>query len=213
MKINQIQFRNLNKSKGVPMFKNICVFLFCGVIACYAWSKSDAVDNWSGIDTANTARLYAKLDTIKFSKVFKLTAGENIRVILKADDTTVAKFASDSLAIRWGYQTMCPCYNSSGVSDTCVDQLIKIDSLVAAGFGDNSARIGSIDADGVITRSNAIGDTVTCSGYVTQSKWFQPEWDVYIRFWVKGITGNKITTAVPAVIDVQRRVYSQTRSK
>jgi hypothetical protein len=195
------------------MFRHICVILLSGVMACYAWSKNDVVDNWSGIDTANTAQLYAKYDTVKFSKVFKLTAGENIRVILKADDTTTARFAGDSLGIRWGYQTMCPCYNSSGVADTCVDQLIKLDSLVPAGFGSNSAVIGSIDADGVITRSNGIGDTVFCSGYVTQSKWFQPEWDVYVRFWVRGIGANKKSTAVPAVIDVQRRQYSQTRSK
>lgn len=195
------------------MFKNICVFLICGVIACYAWTKQDAVDNLMGIDTANTAVLYAKYDTTKFSKVFKLTAGENIRVVLKANDTTTVRFASDSLGISWGYQTLCPCNNSSGVADTCVDQLIKLDSLVPAGFGDNSAVVGTTDADGTITRSVAIGDTVKCSGYVTQSKWFQPEWDVYVRFWVKGIANNKKTVAVPAIIDVLRRVGVQTRNK
>jgi hypothetical protein len=195
------------------MFRHICVILLSGVMACYAWSKADAVDNWSGIDTANTAQLYAKYDTVKFSKVFKLTAGENIRVILKANDTTTVRFASDSLGIRWGYQTMCPCYNSSGVADTCVDQLIKLDSLVPAGFGDNSTVVGTTDADYTITRSVAIGDTVKCSGYVTQTKAFQPEWDVYVRFWVRGIGANKKTTAVPAVIDVQRRQYTQSRNK
>lgn len=195
------------------MFRHICVILLSGVMACYAWSKNDAVDNWSGIDTANTAKLYAKYDTVKFSNVFKLTAGENIRVILKANDTTTARFASDSLGIRWGYQTLCPCYNSSGVADTCVDQLIKLDSLVPAGFGDNSTVIGTTDADFTITRSMGIGDTVKCGGYVTQTKAFQPEWDVYVRFWVRGIANNKKTIAVPAIIDVQRRQYSQTRSK
>ena len=193
--------------------KKISLLLLLFTSLCFSWSKNDATDNWSGIDTANTANLYAKYDTVKFSKVFKLTAGEHIRVILKANDTTTVRFAGDSIGIRWGYQTMCPCNNSSSVSDTCADQLIKLDSLLPGGMTDISTIVGYVDADGVITRSNGYSDTVKCSGYATQTKWFQPEWDVYIRFWVRGIANNKKTVAVPAIIDVQRRQYSQTRSR
>ena len=195
------------------MIRNTIIFVTLLCAVAFSWTKYDATDNWNGNDTSTTASIYAKFDTLKFTKAFKLSQFENLRVIVKTDDTTTARFASDSIGVRWGYQTLCPSLSSTGVADTTFDQLIKVDSILPANFGDNKARIGTIATDGTITRSDAIVDTLGPSGYVTQSRWIQPEWDVYIRFWVRGITGNKITTACPVVFEVQRRVYNPTRAR
>jgi hypothetical protein len=176
---------------------------------CFGWFPSN---NWSGTDTANTVSLYAKYDTIKYSKAFRLSELEDVRVILKANDTSVAGFGGDSIGIRWGYQTLCPCLNASNVLDTCPDQLIVLDSLDVAAMTFGSA-LGIQGAAGEIARRTHIADTVMCAGYATQSKWMVPEWDVYVRFWVKGIGANKKTVAVPCKIDVQRRQYINVRSK
>lgn len=194
--------------------KRICLLLLLSVSACLAWTKSDATDAWTGIDTANTFNTYAKYDTLKFTKAFKLSQFENLTVNVLTNDTTSAGFASDSVGVRWGYQLLSPCSSTSSI-DTCFDQQIfKVDSILTANFGAYTARIGTYGPDGTITRTDGLVDTLGPTGYATQKRNISGlEWDVYIRFWVKGIGNNKKTTAVPVKFNVLRRPYQAVRSK
>ena len=187
------------------------VFLMSSIV--FGWSRDDKANNWSGIDTGNTVSLYAKYDTIKYSKVMRLSDLEDCRVIVRANDTSNAGFKTDSMAIEWGYQTLCPCKNSSNADDTCVDQRVAVDTLDSLAMANFAGAVGSVAGDGTITRSTRIADTLMCAGYAVQSRWLPTEWDVYVRFWVKGIGKNKKTVAVPCKIDFQRRQYINVRNK
>jgi hypothetical protein len=181
---------------------------------CFSWTRHDATDAWTGIDTANTANTYAKYDTLNFTKAFKLSAYENLTVIVLVNDTTVVRLANDSIGVRWGYQLISPCSSTTGI-DTCFDQeIFKVDSILTTGFGAYTARIGTYGSDGVITRTDGLVDTLGPSGYATQKRNLSGmEWDVYIRFWVKGIANNKKVIAVPVKFNVLRRPASFVRTK
>lgn len=186
----------------------VLLLLSIMAVSVFGWG---APRNWSGV--LDTAQTYAVYDTIKFTKAFPLSELEDIRVILKAQDTVTEGFLDDSIGIQWGYQTFTYCLNSSGDKDSCFDQLIvldTLDSLAQVSFG---AAMGSSGSDGTITRSTRIADTLGCAGFATQSKWFLPEWDTMIRFWVKGIGKHRRAAGTPCYIDVQRRQYINVRNK
>jgi len=169
-----------------------------------------AIDfNYSGLtDTSGITDFRA--DSLKFSKVFPLAAFENSRIILKMDDTSAAGFADDSIRVNWGYQTLCPCFDTNtveqpaqGERDTCFDVRIALDSMSDAHLG--LFTTGSVDSTGVIFRSLKVIDTTNVTGYAVQTRWFVPEFDCFIRFWVEGGTGNEIGSFQKVSFDYKRR--------
>jgi len=170
-----------------------------------------AIQNQSGY--LDTAKANVRSDSLYYSRGFDLSGLEDIRAILLVNDTSAAGFANDSVNIQWGYQTFSLVMNSSGKADTAYDQRIVLDTVVTASFGTVATTIGSSGSDGSITRSTKLIDTSYVTGYATQSKWFLPEWDVGIRFWFKGLTGNKTASYVKCILTVQRRQYINVRYK
>ena len=161
----------------------------------------------------DTSKVKVRSDSLYYSRGYDLSGMEDIRAILLVNDTSAAGFKSDSVNIMWGYQTFSVALNSSNVPDTVFDQKIILDTVVTASFGNLPAAYGSAAYDGSTTRSTKLIDTLSVTGYASQSKWFIPEWDEGIRFWFKGITGNKTLTGVKCILTVKRRVYINVRMK
>jgi hypothetical protein len=190
------------------MVKSACGFILALFVVVQAGL------NWNGLlDTAIITGF--KADSLKYSKGFPLSQYEDIRASLKVDDTDVTGFYGDSVDIQWGWQTFHLCYNSSGVADTCFDQRVIADTLDTAAIGKCEVVLGTSDSSGVVFRSHKYADTLGCSGFAVQSKWFLPEWDEYVRFWVKGIVGNNRVAggALRVVVDVKRRNYVNVRNQ
>lgn len=161
----------------------------------------------------DTSKVKVRSDSLYYSRGYDLSGMEDIRAILLVDDTSAAGFENDSVNIMWGYQTFSVVLNSSNVPDTVFDQKITLDTVVTASFGNLPAAYGSAAYDGSTTRSTKLIDTLSVTGYASQSKWFIPEWDEGIRFWFKGITGNKTLTGVKCILTVKRRVYINVRMR
>lgn len=135
----------------------------------------------------DTPKVKVRSDGLYYSRGYDLSGMEDIRAILLVDDTSAAGFEKDSVNIMWGYQTF--------------------------SVGNLPAAYGSAAYDGSTTRSTKLIDTLSVTGYASQSKWFIPEWDEGIRFWFKGIAGNKTLTGVKCILTVKRRLYINVRMR
>ena len=123
---------------------------------------------------------------VKYTKAFNLSKYENCRLLVLADDSATAKLGADSINFHYGYQTGTRCLDSAGVLDTAWDDRVVLDTMVADSFGTSNISTGG--ADGSLTRVwNQSADTLSVAGYATQSRWFVPEWDGLIRYWVEGL--------------------------
>ena len=147
--------------------------------------------NWNGpgdtlvITDFNTAEL-------AYTLALPIQRSEELRVTAMVNDTNSAGFASDSVVAQYGYQTGTPVFNSSGLIDTSWDVRITIDTLDIDSFG--VVPVGTVAATGVVTRLwNSASDTLSVSGYAVQNRRFKPEYDVLIRYWIQGLTGNSNT--------------------
>lgn len=165
--------------------------------------------NYNGwLDTSGITDTLAA-DSIAYSSSFQLSRHEDIRLLVKVDDTTSAGFAADSVQLRYGYQTGHATLNGSGLRDTAWDELIILDTLSSDNFG--STTEGSVAFDGTLTRAWGGVDTTNVAGYAYQSRWFVPEWDVYIRFFVYGMAGNNADAALLFYFELKRRLYVHVR--
>jgi hypothetical protein len=184
---------------------------FIIAFAVSAWTQTL---NWNGlIDTAVITGF--KSDSVKWTKAFPLSQYEDIRVILKARDTAVVGFKFDSIGIAWGWLTFSLCQDtlhSISIPDTCYDQPVIIDTLDTVAML-KCRTYGSVDSNANVFRSHRYADTLGCAGWAIQSKWFLPEWDQYIKFFVKGIARNRTAKGIPVEIDVKRRQFVSVRQK
>lgn len=166
-------------------------FLF--VILAAALVSAAPTLNWTGYGTDTYTDITDSLGAsqVKYSDVYQLSSFEDSRIVLCVDDTSSAGFASDSIVIEWGYQTGSVVLNSSDALDTLWDDRIVMDTISTDSAG--IARTGIASADGSLTRYwEQHSDTSSVSGYMCQSRWFVPEWDILVRFWVNGLTGNEL---------------------
>jgi len=167
-----------------------------------------ATNNWQG--TGDTAIEYLSTTNECTTRVFSLTDYDYNRLVVAFKDTSNDDFASDSTVFYYWFQTGSPIYNSSGSLDTAWDNKVVIDSVDNDNFGTN---IGYMDSTGTIYRSYLTIDTAAVSGYAFQSRNFAPEWDVLIRFGAKGLTGNKIGSAVKIMFTKLNRLYDHVRQR
>lgn len=187
-------------------------FLFFAVLLA---GMAFADDNYNGLlDTAIITGF--KADSLKYTKGFPLSKFEDIRVILKVDDTAKAGFYEDSVDIQWGWQTFSRCLDTSGSMsspDTCFDQRVIADTLDTASMAVTT--LGYADSTGDVYRTHKWSDTNGCAGYAIQGVRLYPEWDHYIRFWVQGLVGNNRVAggALKVQFDVKRRTFINVRSK
>lgn len=181
--------------------------LLCGLIRS-AYPQSD--ENFNGIDTCNIKGVTGT--ALVYSRGFKLGAWTYQRFDILANDTTAAGFASDSVKFVWGIQTYHAAlghtnlskkyaYGPRVVCDTF--DLLSLSLPVAI----------QIAEDGTFYPPHGTVDTTSLTTYAIQSRNIAPEWDVYYRIWVQGLTGNLAGDSVAVVFQGTRGNYYPTRAR
>jgi hypothetical protein len=167
----------------------------------------ESAKNWSGWGDTVLVPACSSTVTVYSGTAFSITDYDMIRVVCHANDTCHAGFASDSIYIRWGYQTFSLCLNTSGLYDTCYSPRVVVDTINFDSSSYGTMAVLTLDGDMVANSPGLQVDTSSCSGWATQSKTFSPEWDVYARLWVQGITNNQDAAPLKLMFTVIRRLY------
>ena len=174
--------------------------------------------NWSGYnDTAVITGF--KYDSLRITKAFNNTNAENKLLIFVFDDTLNAARSGDSVACEVGCQLGVLFKNLLGNIDTLWTNNNFLDSCnthTASKRYDPSKYAGApiwyTDANDQVTRQHGQIDTTIGT---TSSAMFIPfttYWAPYIRFYLKGITGNA-HTAIKARLIFTQRNYIMVRVK
>jgi hypothetical protein len=154
-------------------------------------------DNTTGYrDTANIQAFRA--DSIKYTPWFRLASYLNVRADVMANDTSSAGFASDSLAFVWGIQTGHVTENSSNVRDTLPNKKLIVCDTLSRWKWRCADTLMQADTMGSFVSPYLLTDTVSLSGFATQSCNVSPEWDSWYRGFVKGLSGNKVSKFIKA---------------
>jgi hypothetical protein len=191
----------------------LTLWLLSVAIICQAQSNL----NWRGYgDTAAIANF--KADTLRFSKAFNLTNGENKAVLIHAEDTANAGRGGDSINFYYGYQLGFPNYTVTGMYDTTWTQAMPIDTFstrTAARFYNPNALTGAafFSVDSTTDAINSLYHGVDTSSSGSNSyQWhsFVPQWAPLIRFYFKGISQNRIGKFVRVRVNLYQRKYVPT---
>jgi hypothetical protein len=189
--------------------KTIVLMVLAAVTCLFA----QADENYNGYRDTARVTLF-KADSLRYSKVFPLSTWENCRFSLFLNDTSNAGFSGDSIKCFWGIQLGMPCINGSGSLDTAWDlQLITLDTFDIL-TGANMVRpYTAMDSTGAYVEKMKRIDTLDVTGFAYQSRVFSPGWNVYFRFWAKGLTGNKVGATLKGQWCVERRNYIAVRAR
>lgn len=173
------------------MKRAILAVLFLAAV-CFAQS-----DNSNGY--LDTACCRACSTTVAwFSKGFRLANYGNLRISVRAQDTSAAGYANDSVNGKWGYQTYHLGQTTGTTVDTVFDEPVVVDSFkmtTSANLRNFSSAVavnGTYDSLGNLVRNWGVIDTVGFASWATQTRLVAPEWDVYVRFFWVGLTGNRV---------------------
>jgi hypothetical protein len=161
-------------------------------------------NNFNGIgDTTNVPSF--RVDSLKVTKAFQLSAYENLRIDILCNDTTTAGFTLDTANFKWGFQTGHQIMNGSGKLDTLWNpQRIVCDTFKTLS-GVYGLQYTILDSTGVYNEIGKIIDTTSVSGFAVQSKNISPMWDCLIRVWVKGLSGNQTHTFLKLWVNIVHR--------
>jgi hypothetical protein len=183
------------------------------VLAAVTCLFAQADENYNGY--RDTARITLfKADSLRYSKVFPLSTWENSRLSIFLNDTSSAGYASDSIKCFWGIQLGMPCINGSGLLDTAWElQLITLDTFDILTAGNMARPYTALDSTGAYMEKMKRIDTLDVTGYAYQTRVFSPGWDVYFRFWAKGLTGNKVGATLKGMFAVEHRNYIAVRAR
>lgn len=170
--------------------------LLSALLLVGAVSAQNSVLNWKGYDTATISTFRA--DSFKVSKTMNLTNAENKQITFVYDDTANAGRAIDTVVCEIGYQLGYPIINLSGLQDTAWSNCIVIDTInsVAVSKRYNPLKYGGaaawpIDpATETSTRPRGQIDTTIGTSSSAAVIPFLPLWSPYVRFYVKGLSGN-----------------------
>ncbi len=164
---------------------------------------------------ADTALIWITGTTIGYTGSFKLADYEDIRVIVRCNDTALAGFKADSTRFIWGIQSWTECLNASGVRDTCYDQLFRVDTVDTNSEG-TIASVGTMATTGIVTPSTKLGDTLSCTGYLVQSRTisYKEIGNTYFRLWAKGLTGCRVSSSpIKVNFQIARTLYNGIRMR
>ena len=194
--------------------KKTLFVLLVFVLSTYAGWRDSIVLNWNGwLDTAAIAGILVD-GTNKYTRVFSLADGDDVRIVCMVDDTAETGFADDSVNFEWGYQTASICLDTGGTIDTCWDCPAVVDTMDAGSYG--TVTDMTMSTAGAITRTLGDVDTSNLDGYVFQSR--QPdimaEWDMLIRFWVNSLGDpSKDGAGLDLQFQMIQKQYISTRRK
>lgn len=109
-------------------------------------------ENWNGWNDTSAVSSF-RCDSIAYTLAFDIAKYEDIVVMVKADDTSEAGFASDSINFRYGLQGGTQTKDNGGNIDTSWNPVVWIDSMVLANIGTVTAGL----TDGWIDTNNVTG--------------------------------------------------------
>ena len=161
------------------------------IIGCVSADKSDRTELTTGYRYRDTITDF-RADSVKYSDWFNMSGFNNIRVDMMINDTSSAGFVSDSINATWGIQT------SRYLPDTNETAFRKRGMIMYTCDSLNiySATYEPIYYDVItgptFTKTGNVVDTLGTGGFNIQSANPSPEYDVYMRVWVKGGAGNEI---------------------
>ena len=184
----------------------VFVLLFCSL-------SFGQIQNWKGYLDTNIVWLN-NATTKKYSKVYNQTEGVATSLTVLVNDTSVAKFKSDSTRLCYGFQVGGPVLNSLGKLDTAWGGLDTLDTICTTGYeGIQSGGRYSLTTD-VITESWGKADTLSVTGYAAQTHPVRAyNWDIFIRFWVVGQSGITTLTANKVILAVRRQTAVPTTAR
>jgi hypothetical protein len=168
------------------------LFLIISLLVGLAFAQPNLNYNGYG-DTAKVVGL-TSTGTV-YSKLFKLSQYLASRFDVFARDTnSAAGITNDSLQFLWGVQMVHPMFTSTGTTQTYkYGNLLTIDTLdmwaSAGAFLKNN--LPAMDTLGFFPNELHKVDTVSMSGWASQSRLVAPPWDVYFRFFATGLARNK----------------------
>jgi hypothetical protein len=173
--------------------------------------------NWKGWDTAQIVTF--KADTLRLTKTFVSSNGENKALVVIADDTSNAGRNLDSIKFHFGYQLGYPVKGLTGVDDTAWTNGIPLDTFDMRTAGNyyhpdklTGSAIWTLDAttDMPVRKHLQVDTSMTALGSAMVVP-FTPYWSPYIRFFLKGLTLNKVTQFLLVRVVFEQRGYINVR--
>jgi hypothetical protein len=169
-------------------------------------------------DTAQITKF--AYDTFRVSKTMDLTKAENKLLVFVFDDTINAGRSRDSVVCEVGYQMGAPIISLSGVRCTSWTNCIVIDTcntLTASKRYDPSKYGGAAawylyDQFEMPIRPHGQIDTIIGTTSSAMVLPFTPFWAPFVRFYVKGMTGNA-HTFIRAKFIFEQRGYVNVRNQ
>jgi hypothetical protein len=190
------------------MFKKVLLSIgFIFVVSSFSQVRAT---NWFGTGDTAIVHGFNGTDTI-YTKAFNLTDFEDLRAILKINDSSSSGFKNDSVHAQWGFQNGSIILNSNYTVDTVWNSRIVIDTCKSDSFG--VKHLGRMDATGTITRTLNMVDTSSITGWAVQDRWIVPEWSVLYRMWIEGMAGNKTVIPLKAEFEINRRTGTRVQVK
>lgn len=190
----------MRKVVGLLVF--LCSFTFAQVDNATGWGDTAMINGF-------------KADSLKYSKWFNLSTYENCRFLCLVDDTASAGFASDSVSFYWGLQFGTNCLNGNNKPDTAIGARLQIDTftIVGTGSANLAMAIRAIDSTGFFPLALKRVDSTAVTGFMTQDRSVAPEWAPVVRFWAKGLTGNKVGAPLKLRFAKVQRQFSGVRTR
>lgn len=170
--------------------------------------------NYSGYrDTTAVSSFNA--DSTGVTKAFELSRYENIRLIVFADDTSEAGYASDSIKFSWGIELGDVILNSSNVRDTTWQGRYIVDTFDILTAANSALKYSSLDSMGRYNKIRGFIDTSYVTGWAVQD--VEPfdyiPWAPIFRFWYIGLTGNITGSYVKLMFGQSRRLHSNVHNQ
>lgn len=173
-------------------------FTLCLILVAASLSFGQ-IENWNGYgDTAKITGFFST-NTV-YSGWFRLSAFSRVRHAVYLNDTSSAGYANDSINAMWGIQTGCPSFltTSNTKRKMILGRKIVFDTFNIAASNVFTGGLSTIDNAGypvftwnkIDTLIDSMGTSVR-SPYAYQSVSPLQEFDVYYRYWITGLTGNK----------------------
>ena len=171
-------------------------------------------ENYNGVNDTLRISSAVEVDSIRYTSAFNLSAYmagmERIRTVVLASDTSSAGFASDSLHFIWGIQTGSQVLDSTfGTIDTAWDDTITIDTFNIDSISAGDMAIVASDGTISFTRDQGV-DTTYIPGLAYQSREYKPRWDEIARYWAKGISGQRSSSAILLMFHNKYPLYKTT---
>lgn len=187
------------KMRKVAILMVLAVFLVSGQVGnTIGWGLSDTITDLAA-------------DSTSYSAAFELSVGEDIRLLLKMDDTTETGYANDSIEFRYAFQTGTVTTDTAGDKDTAwCEPLIRLDTITSSNLGVLGDTTAYVDSTGTVHRNTGGIDTLSVNGWAVCTKWFEPEWDELVRYWFEALT-DMDPEPIELILEVHRRDYVQTR--